>query len=301
MASLTIGYVTARNEPHFDWFFYSLYPQFSQGNTPKIILVDSLKESRLVNWVFADVLHVAPKPTVWQGKSRLTKEDWWAVSNARNTALCLCETDYIVWLDDRCVLMPGWLKAAQDAANGGYAVCGTYEKRRKMKVENGKITEPGELDGKDARFVSKPTRPVPAWTIQAGYYGGSLGMPLKVALEINGFEELCDGLGMEDVIAGRHLTNAACPMMFDARMKIIEDRSNEPEALHNMKRDSKEKHPHDRTDKGHEALRRFATQKRTSHHWNLREIRERVLRGEPFPAATLPETDWFDGQQLKEM
>jgi len=242
--------------------------------------------------------HVLPKPTVWQGEHRLTKENWWAVSNARNTALCCATGDYIIWVDDRCVLEPKWLEAAFEAMNGNYAVCGSYEKRIEMKVESGVITHGGTVIGEDCRNSQSKGSKVRApgqW-----FFGGTLGMPTEWALNINGFEELMDGLSAEDCMAGIHLQNNGYRIMHDPRLKIIEDRT--PSELGEaMKRSSKEKHPNDSSDKGHEAFRRFGKLKRASHPWNLRDIRQRVLLGEPFPHhGGQPYSDWFDGQLIKD-
>lgn len=126
-------------------------------------------------------------------------------------------------------------------------------------------------------------------------------MPLEWALQINGFEEHCDGLGSEDYIMGMMLANNGYPVKFDPRIKIIEDRTPE-EAGPVMKRSSKERFPNDPIDKGHRAIFCFGDQKRASHQWNLREIRERVLKGEPFPHhGGQPDRDWYDGQPLAEM
>jgi len=36
-------------------------------------------------------------------------------------------------------------------------------------------------------------------------------------------------------------------------------------------------------------------------HFDLRELRDRVQRGEPFPVPAEPSTHWVDGQPLSEM
>lgn len=317
---LTIGYITSRVQPRLECFALSLEKQLLPGESVDIIVVDlhcphetlEVTDSKIRNYWLGGttlsncrIVFTPVKPTVWQGKHRLTKENWWAVSNARNTALCLCKTDYILWVDDRSVLCPGWLKAARDAAESGHAVCGTYEKTHNLVVENGLVKsytelvdEKGNKYGKDHRGVTLGDR---ITTVPGGwFFGGTLGMPTEMALTVNGFDESLDSLSAEDTMMGLHLANNGFKIVFDYRLKIIEDRT--PSELGEpMKRTSKEKHPNDTTDKGHEALRRFGKLKRASHHWNLREIREKVLRGEPFPPATEPTVDWFDGMPIKDM
>ncbi len=300
--SITIAYCTSRDNPKFEWFFDSLERQITSSR-PKIIIVDRLAELRKipisVDLNKFDCKWTLPKPTVWQGKHRLTKEDWWAVSNSRNTALLLCQTDYILWVDDRCVLAPGWLAAAQEADEGGYAVCGSYEKRHGMAVENGGIVDFGTLNSEDGRKAQSQGRICKApgqW-----FFGGTLGCTLEMALVVNGFDESMDSLSAEDCLFGMHLENNGFKIMHDPRLKIIEDRT-PGECGPDMKRSSKEKHPKDVTDKGHEAFRRFGRLKRASHIQNLSEHRAHVLAGNPFWGHNnMPSKDWFDGQPLSEM
>lgn len=297
-SNLTVAMITSRERPMFSWFLDSLY---NTGMRPAQIILVSLNATgdETDNFKGIPVRAVQPKPTVWQGKHRLTKEDWWAASNARNTAICLCKTEWISILDDRCVLMPGWAEAVRDAMKGNYVMCGSYQKRINMQVENGLIRHGGEVIGEDHRFMQNPGKVVDCsgdWT-----FGCNLTFPVKWALEINGFEELMDGLSFEDCFFGRMLQNCGHPIKFDPRARMIEDRT--PSELGKpMLRTSKEKHPNDTTDKGHAALRKFSHLKRTLHPWNLAEIRERVLTGGEWPSVDqFPQNDWFDGQPIKEM
>lgn len=312
MKSITVSYNTSRHRPCVEWFLDSLAGQIKDGEKISVVIVNlHCKYTRILGHYSNhrhpfNYLETPVKPTVWQGEYRLTKQDWWSAANSRNTSLCLCKTDYILWVDDRSVLCPEWLQAAREAAEAGYAVCGTYEKTHNLVVENGLVKsytelvdEKGNKYGKDHRSV---TLGDVVTTVPGGwFFGGTLGMPTEMALTINGFDECLDSLSAEDTMMGLHLANNGFKIVFDHRLKIIEDRT--PSELGEpMKRTSKEKHPNDTTDKGHEALRRFGKLKRASHHWNLREIRERVLRGEPFPHHNgQPERDWFDQTLIKDM
>ena len=111
--SLTIVYTTARHEPRIEWFLDSLYRQ-PDGPSCKVIVVDPFRKPA----ENASVRVVNPKPTVWQGPYRLTKQDWWAASNARNTGICLCDTDWVGFVDDRSVLIETWLEAVKAAKVG---------------------------------------------------------------------------------------------------------------------------------------------------------------------------------------
>src|ERR1041385_5671507 len=127
--SLTVVYVTARREPKIEWFFDSLDRETGgdYSNT-KVVVVDSFLWSRdadMVRLAFYNdktKLAVTPKPTIWQGEHRITKQDWWAKCNSMNTGICLCETEWIAFVDDRSVLSHGWLQCVQDSMIHNYAV-----------------------------------------------------------------------------------------------------------------------------------------------------------------------------------
>lgn len=297
MKTITLAFVTSRYKPMFEWFKDSLLNQIPKESPVDLVIVDL--QGNIPGFEsdtrFRSVRQVKPKPNVWQGAGRLTDRDWWAMSNARNTALCLANTDYIAWVDDRCVLGPRWLEGIRAAAEGEYAVCGTYEKRHGMGVHNGVIMHGGIINGKDGRVLTRGVQ-----NCYHQFWGGTMAMPIEWALKVNGFEEGCDGLGAEDYIMGMILCNAGYVTKFDPRVLVIQDRT-PGETGPDMPKTSKERFPHDTLDKGHKAIERFGTTKRAEHQWNLREIREAVLRGEPFPAATGPQTDWFDGQKISEI
>src|SRR5690242_6444100 len=93
--SLTIVYVTMRQNPRLEWFMDSLHKQ-SQGMEYTLVVVSRFGVEQLeINSHGKPYRVVRPKPSVWQGEHRLTKEDWFAASNARNTGLCLANSDWI--------------------------------------------------------------------------------------------------------------------------------------------------------------------------------------------------------------
>lgn len=299
---LTIAYITSKKEPELQWFRDSLHRE--KKRTPMELTVFAIDaHCRIENFASCGIPLIPPKPTVWSGPHRLTKDDWWSASSARNTAFCLCRTEWIAFVDDRCVLLPGWLAAVQRAVKGKYAVCGAYEKRTGMTVENGVIKHGGIVTGEDCReaYLKKVGHGPNLFDCPGNWmFGCTFALPLEWALAVNGFEEGCDGLSMEDVIFGMNLANAGYPIKYDPGMKIIEDRT--PEHIGpTMKRSSKERHPNDTSDKGHAALKRFGSEKRAQHQWDLRQIREHVLKGGAFPIPTGPRHDWFDNQPLSEM
>lgn len=300
--NFTIGYTTSRHTPELEWFLDSIKNGLDSGvisDQPEIIVVNlhQFKTERR-KWKGINYLLTPIKPTVWQGDQRLPKDHWWAVSNARNTALCLAKSPYIFWLDDRCALSDTWLHAAMDAARGMYCVCGKYQKRHGMVVQDGEIVTEGTITGEDHRKDFTKDRPIKApgsW-----YYGGTLGMPTELALAVNGFDELMDGMGMEDCMMGLHLEANKSRIFYDPRLYVIQDRTPQHSGPV-MKRSSKEKHPNDKSDKAHTAINRFGYDKMASHHWHIPAIRDEVLSGKRFPDATQPTHDWFDNQPISEM
>lgn len=301
---LTVAYVTARQEPNFQWFFDSLANQLGPHDKVKVIIVDLLADKRnqeAYEKHGLEVRWVEPKPTVWQGKHRITKQDWWAMSNARNTAFCLCETEWIACLDDRCVLLPSWLDAVKLAIAGNYIVVGSYEKRSNMLVERGFIKGFEKLIGTDKRLETSPKlmRNCPhSW-----FFGCTFALPLEVALKINGFEEGCDGMSMEDVIFGLNLRNAGYHITFDPNLRMIEDRTEgEISSGHSMggvmRRTDKGKSPDDKT---HAALKRFGVLKRTEFTADLVGLRDYYRAKKAWPPLPISErTDWYDGQPISD-
>ncbi len=293
---LTIAYITSRREPKIEWFFDSLNKQV-EGEPPRIIVVDPHIGEKWSNIDLKLVpLYFLPKPTIWQGKHRITKEDWWAKSNAMNTAIILCRTDFIAFVDDRCVLGGKWLECVKDSMEGNYAVVGSYEKRSNMKVENGVILDRGVSLGEDEREQHPFPIPTRDW------YGGSCALPLEWCLAVNGFsEDMCDGLGSEDSMFGVTLRNSGFEMKYDSRMRIIEDRT--PSEIDGaLKRADKEVHS-GMNAKSWAIVKAFWQQDNSGNSYDIRQHRARVQAGEDLqsimPSAS--HYDWYDGQPIAEM
>lgn len=285
---ITTIYITGRREPHIDWMAGDLVRQIKDGDEIDLVVVDTFDRSPAVlgipPGIFGDVIVTRPKPSIWQGPHRVTSVDWWANSNARNTGIALCKTDYVVFLDDRCRLGSRWLDTVRRGEHEREAVIvGAYE-----KLENGKTT------------VDHRLRQCPEGKRDCGggwLYGCTLALPLEWCLETNGFEEGCDGLSGEDYIFGFMLENNGHRIDFRPSLFVQLERSN-PHANTYVRAD-KGVAPND---KSHAALARFKPRKRTEFTPDLRALREQLARGEgfPIPDPQADHRDWYDGTRIQE-
>ncbi len=290
--SLTVAFVSARDEPLFQWFADSLDRQCN--DTLDVIWINADTD---VPTVFIHgkliVLHHPPKPNIWQGKHRITKEDWWAKASALNTAIALCRTDYVAFVDDRCVLGPNWMKAVKKSMKENYAVCGSYEKRVGMSVTEGKIVSSGTIIGKDHR--TKIKRPSYFPTFGHDWFGCTNALPVEWALKVNGYcESLCDGLGYEDTAFGRLLANNSFHVQFDPAMLVIQDRT-PGQCEPTMRREDVGKSPND---KSHALVTKIDGMKTSGNSYDLRALRNSVISGQPFPPPTASQTEWFTGELI---
>lgn len=297
MKSLTICYITARWDNKLEWFIDSLFHQTVPPEDVTLFVVDlhARERSSVPPWVHI----VEPKPSVWYGPHRLTKREWWGVASFRNTGLCLAQSEWFAVVDDRSVLGPQWMEAVRDAMSGNYVVAGTYEKTHNLIVEGGKIKsydEPmsnGNPTGKDPRATGRlEPRKAPGQHV----LGCTSAMPLEWALNVNGWDESCDSLGLEDCIFGQMLERNNIPIMYDERMKLWEDRTPGQCDVSTVRMD-KGKSPFD---KSHGLLKRTAGKLQATHEADLRDIRRKLQAGQPWPIPTEPKRDWWDGQLLSE-
>lgn len=288
LVKATIVYITGRREPHVDWMAGDLQRQIQSGDELHLVVVDtfgrSLAELDIPQTLFKDVVVSRPKPNIWQGPHRIMTVDWWANSNARNTGIVLCQTDYVVFLDDRCRLGARWLDTVRRGEQDrGAVIVGAYE-----KLENGKVT------------VDHRLRQCPEGKPNCGggwLYGCTLALPLEWCLETNGFEEGCDGLSGEDYIFGFMLENNGHRIDF------------RPPLFVQLERSSAHANTYVRVDKGvsprdksHAALERFKPRKRTEFTPDLRLLREQLGQGGsfPIPDPRADHRDWYDGTRIGE-
>lgn len=319
---LTIAYMTNRHDCRIEWFADSLWNQWKSIKNPlTIVVVDYWAEEFGRRAVFleklkkfenagVDIIHVTPKPTVWQGKHRLTKEDYFAAANARNTAICLAKDGWLAYVDDLSVLLDGWLERVLLAMKGNYIVLGTYEKVLDLKVEGGKPTmftsRPVGMDSRMNHFIVHHSDAANDGIVQAGgswLYGCSLAAPVEAFLSINGWDENCDSMGAEDYPCGYMMERRGYKLMFDTKMKTFES-----EELHHVE------HAFKRIDKPNvkgqkDASNAYLTlMMHTQMNWapnyfqkTIADERKRVLETGKFTCTLIPEHDWRDGQPIREM
>ena len=289
--TITLAYVTARQEPRLERLFESLRPQLRSDDHLELVLVDfygrgveALGVTR--SECFANVIASKPKPTIWQGEHRVTQRDFWAMSSARNTAIVLCETSFIAFLDDRCALSPGWLEVVRAAAQARTSVvAGPYDKQETRGLVVDHRTEQ----------LAKRGRPSRQTITGSWLFGGNFCLPLNWALDVNGFEEGCDCVGGEDYIFGQMLENAGRRLEFDPAMHIVQDRNG---IDHPFPRDDKGTSPND---KSHAMNARFGPRTRTEFTPDLRALRALRAGGEPWPIPDAAlHRDWYDGQPIRE-
>ena len=226
--AVTIVYVTHRPEPRFAWFADSLAAQLGDDREEvEVIVVDGLADEerrRAFETGVGDrfAVRVVPaKPTPWNGPYRLTGNEYYGAASARNTGIVCATAPYVVFQDDCSILMSGWWAEVRKAARKDRIIAGACHGHRRMVVDDGILTgsraEPAGIDRR-WRFGSD-TEPVRIGGGELG--GGSFGVPRPLLLAINGFDELCDPIGVEIAQLGRRLELGGTPILYSRRMLTV--------------------------------------------------------------------------------
>jgi hypothetical protein len=289
----TVAYITAREEPHLEWLCDGIEKQARSEDKIELIVVDALgRPATAIGYrpvkEIKKLVQTKPKPTLWQGEQRITAHDFFANANARNTAIALCTTEYICFLDDRCKLGSGWLDAVRRGERKHEAVlCGSYTKHW-----NGGIS----MDHRRESHPKGKKKCLPAWS-----YGCNLGLPLKWALKVNGFEEGCDPVGVEDCVFGQMLSNAGYRLDFVPEMAVEQDRHDPRGFLHpvHFPRQDKGQAPNNKR----QALQtRFFKRSRTEFTPDLVALRKTLSRGQSFPKPDpgYDYRDWYDDSPIRD-
>jgi hypothetical protein len=230
---LSLIYITFRENCQFQWTFDALMNQVDILLRPKIqlIIVDGMlqysENSNNRRAYFKDIIkdkfefiHVEPKPTAWQGRWRITSEDYFAAANTRNTGACYAKYNYMVFVDDLGVLGENWFAAVKKAMEKNIVQCGSYKKTKDIVVENGKYISGDFSNGTDHRLSQyKETISL----CGGGHlYGSSFALPRSVYFDLNGQNEMCDGGGYEDYDFGIRLEKSKIPIYYNKEMLIYE-------------------------------------------------------------------------------
>lgn len=314
MNHVTFSYLTCRFDCRIEWFFDALHKQLNGDYTDvTFVVVDyhANREGRRES-IFSkfkgpkeSLIHTSPKPTVWQGPGRLCKEEYFCAANARNTSLCYAKDGYIVYVDDISLPMPGWIDAVRAAIREGYVALGSYKKVFEMEVENGMlkscIPHPGGVDSRWSWGSSDNPVPCNGDVL----YGCSVAIPVEAMLNINGWDERADALGQggEDYITGMLLSRNGYHLKYVRSMCTYES-----EELHHVEKPLKRviQKIDGRLDSSWEMLNmaRDPGCFRAPNYFpegGIRALRLRILAGEQFPPATIPEHDWYSGKHLSEL
>jgi glycosyltransferase involved in cell wall biosynthesis len=315
--TLTICYVTTRRQCMVEWFLDSLHLQLKPGdeNKIKVVVVDFWRDERGSEFLSRSrgvvSHHVGFKPNVWNGPHRLTKTDWFAACNARNTGLCYANSNWIAYCDDLSVLLPGWLDSVKQAMRENYIVFGAYKKTKNTVVENGEVKS-FNIHTTDSRLhqaSSERTTCAGSWL-----FGCSLAMPVQALLDVNAWpENLCDGLSFEDCILGMAIGNTGkYTFKYDRRMMTYES-----EELHHVGPVFRREDWHfengvavlggnGRDDKSHAVLNKASGLSRFDNYFgegfpDIASLRNHILNGGSFPIRNQPCTDWYSGILLQDL
>lgn len=328
---LTIAYITNRRDCRIEWFFDSLKNEVAgDWSDIRVVIIDffALEKGRRVRIAKAariPITHSTPKPSVWQGPHRLTTQDYFAASNARNTALCYAQDGYICYIDDISVIVPGWLSQLREIMDKGQIALGAYIKVMDLKVTNGQIIsfkgmEAQPLDDHELQeqylraagssypqgIDSRLAKTLDFGPITAGgswMFGCSCAMPVEALLDINGWDEDNDSMGSEDYCAGIMMEFAGYSFRYLPRMMTLES-----EELHHVEKPFLRIIKDDLTeiDASHKMLKmvKDGGRRRAPGYLGdggITKLRQNILNGAEFPVIKIPDCDWRDGQPLSEM
>lgn len=329
---LTIAYCTARLDPKIEWMLDSLAVEtagdFSQI---QIVIIDyhanpfggrQAQHEERREYITRAIDHAgiphenftwsAPKSNPWQGKHRQTRDDWFNVANSRNTAICLADGEWILFLDDLSVLQPGYYAAAcQAAQNPKCITLGAYRKVNELVVKDGvivsckgNITDSGFDAGMDSRRKHAPGDKVKMNCPPEWHFGYVMG-PLQAYLDVNGWVETdTAGLSFEDVPTGINLGKKGYSFRYDPRMMAYES-----DELHGIGKGMKKAdYGVSPKDKSHAVLDRARggdgwAQNDFFNGMTLAGLRDHVhaRASNAFPAPPAAYREWFTGQLLSEL
>lgn len=323
---ITAFMATARKNPQWQWAADSLVHNMNANPSValEVIFVDKMlwptslgpighRREELADAVAGrfSYRHVPPKPSAWQGPWRKTKRDFYALTNARNTAITLARGEHVIEFDDCTVLGKDWLYWHHRAAQKKIVAAGGFVSWNTATVVNGEVTGGEQHPNQDSRGLD----------MKKGYgswcWGLNVSYPLERLLEVNGFDELYDGQGgSEDCDLGVRVERTGCPIVFFPACEIHQILETH-EAVCDIETWGKPQvRPQKERVLKHDGRGHFANEfliqelfedpTRTlarGTESNLRELRRHVLREGygAYPTTFAVDKDWRDGQPLSEM
>lgn len=223
---ITFIYSTCRTDPKFEWFITSLVKQVKEQGFHmsgiQIVLVDAHANANKGKYKcpFEDFVHVAPKPSPWQGPYKVCKDDFFCAAIPRNTGLCYTKHPYVCFIDDTSVMGPGSFQHIVRYARNRIVVGFSYKKVHDLEVnEVGDILHKREVpSGIDSRLgKGEPFRKI----FGSQLYGYSAS-PLALLLQMNGYDEITNSIGGEDYQYGMRVEKLKIPIYYSERVIFYE-------------------------------------------------------------------------------
>jgi glycosyltransferase involved in cell wall biosynthesis len=223
---ITFVYITCRNEPKLEWFVDALCNQ--KDSTPiQLVIVDyALQFDDTRKELFSkivrdrvDFIHVPSKPSPVQGKYRLTSKNYFSAGSARNTGICYAKYDYLVFVDDTSIIEEGSFSEIVKCARKNIVVGFGYKKVHDLSVVDGKvITKREEQSGIDSRW----NQGTEFREMHGSQLYGYSASPLSVVLRVNGYDEICNTLGYEDLHYGILVSKLKIPVYYNKKVVFYE-------------------------------------------------------------------------------
>lgn len=301
---ITVCTTTLRKEPRFKETADSLVAMVKPNIPWEWLIIDGIlwtdphRREALAHAVDGRLSyrHLEPKPSLWQGPTRLTSKDHWDACSARNTAFITAKYNYVVFIDDCMKVDEGWFFQIIRAAQQNLAFAGTY-----VSVGADGVPVP---DGGDHRKKHCPESQL----VAGGWlYGMNMGVPLTAALKVDGYDEMYGGArGVEDSDFGIRLERAGCKTLWMPESIVYQLMDSHEGICEPAVRPKERKLKNGMIRFANEFLTERLTTQDVNRYLpllprNLTKLRQMYWNGESLPVPTAPTRDWRDGQSLREM